>query len=97
MLPTPSGSIIVGQKATSLDDVKDSDTANAPNSDIPEKGLDEIQLFKLMMKKEQGSKTPEKPPPSTGEPVLMGPTLQEIENGLRAKEQLRASPTPHGM
>lgn len=53
------------------------------SSKAPEKPLDEIQLFKLMMQKEQSHKTPEKPQISKVAAVPIGPTLQDIENGIR--------------
>lgn len=58
----------------------------ASSSSTSEKPLDEIQLFKLMMRKEQGQKTPEKPQP--GESVLSGPTLQDIESALPALNKI---------
>ena len=54
----------------------------APSSTLlSEKPLDEIQLFKLMMKMEQEQKMPQKLQTSVTEPTLTGPSLQEIENG----------------
>lgn len=85
---------------SSQDDAKDVDSGRAQGTPSPsEKPLDEIQLFKMMMKKEQAPTTPEKPPPPSSNPALMGPTLQDIENGalLRGKEQRRPSPSENGM
>jgi hypothetical protein len=64
----------------------------APPSDKP---LDEIQRFKLMMRKEQEQKAPEISQPPAPEPTLTGPTLQEVESRVsdlaRIREQRKIS------
>jgi hypothetical protein len=61
----------------------------APLSD---KLLDEIQLFKLMMRKEQEQKVPEISQPSAPEPTLTGPTLQEVESKVSGLARIREQP-----
>jgi zinc finger CCCH domain-containing protein 13 len=64
------------------------------------KPLDEIQLFKLMMKKEQDQKASEKNQALATEPTMTGPTLQEVESrvsGLtRVKDQRKSMTIPNG-
>jgi hypothetical protein len=65
-----------------------------------DKPLDEIQLFKLMMRKEQEQKAPEIPQAPAPEPMLTGPTLQEVESGLpgltRVRDQRKVSTVSNG-
>jgi hypothetical protein len=73
----------------------------APSTGLSsDKPLDEIQLFKLMMKKEQDQKAPEKLQVPAPEPILTGPTLQEVESGVpglpRVSDQRKVSTLPNG-
>ena len=71
-----------------------------PAALVSGKPLDEIQLFKLMMKKEQDQKVSEKKQVLATEPTLTGPTLQEVESrvpGLtRVKDQRKSMTMPNG-
>lgn len=61
-------------------------SSSALSSDKP---LDEIQLFKLMMKKEQEQKNLQKLSASATEPTLTGPSLKEVENGVSGLMRIR--------
>lgn len=84
-------------EASNIDRPNGSPTAGPVSSAAlsSDKPLDEIQLFKLMMKKEQEQKNSQKLPISSTEPTFTGPTLREIENGvsdlMRIKDQRVAS------
>lgn len=66
----------------------------------PEKPLDEIQLFRLMMKKEQDQKVPEMLHAPAPEPMVIGPRLFEQENAApsstRVRDQRKISTLPNG-
>jgi hypothetical protein len=61
-------------------------SSGALSSDKP---LDEIQLFRLMMKKEQDQKVPEVPHAPASEPIPTGPTVHEVENGAPGRAGIR--------
>lgn len=78
-------------EASHTDKQNGSSTAGAISSAAlsSDKPLDEIQLFKLMMKKEQEQKKSQKLPTSVTEPTLTGPTLKEVENGVSGHMRIR--------
>lgn len=92
------------QKDTALDEpleATDTDRPSllaraGPTSASSERGLDEIQLFKLMMKKEQEQKTTDLLQTSTSEPTLTGPTLQEIEKSVATRARDPRTPSTLG-
>jgi zinc finger CCCH domain-containing protein 13 len=79
------------EKSRAADADRPSGSSKAENTSTAP--LDEIQLFRLMMKKEQQQKVPNELNVPTSEPISTGPILHELGNGAppRIKDQREIS------